>query len=786
MKNDFRNDVDNENIEIAGKLFEDSKCFQDENVSVPSLDNILEKDTSSKRTFKKSHIFSLASVVAACIIILIGVKTIPIFDLENSAEKNSVHSTNKTSVSDSSDYTKIYKTLENIALSKTGNNMYDEFEDVEFSALTEDVNANASFGTINQSKTDGNITTGFDSDTEKSFYNTNEQTQNVHEADIVKTDGNYIYTLKSDDKDKIIITKVDGMNMKVVKKLSFDNDTSTDISELYLLEDKLVAIGSKWNEKDSLYTTLIYVFDIKKPENASLVKCITQDGSYTSSRMVDNYLYTISEKNLDANYFKTCDHAPSYKEIGCYVPMVDCYPMNPKDICIPDNPDNLSYTVITSLDVTAPSKFITSKSVLGGSSEIYVSQNNIYILNYTYEKVDISNTKLGKDAATCYPIYDNQLIDFDNPSKTPLKIEPKDSSFYEPFHNLTEYSYGIGDIKSQVENFLEMMDSDYSLDDIKAYISTDVYKATTITEITKYKYDEGKVEFVASNQINGHTENNLNYDEKDGYLRCVTTENSTSNLDMIVKCYDKKDTLLYNFVVESNNLDNTSDTNNVFVLDEKLEITAEINDLAEGESIYSARYFGNYGYFVTYEETDPLFSVDFSDMENPMIIGELKMPGVSEYLHFYKDNLLFGLGYEDTNESRFLKLEMYDVSTGIAQKKTKTLLKQFCFSEALYEYKAIMVDPERNIIGFHAEEDYNEKDDNYPNYYVVYSYENNNFKELLKIKINDVTSQVRGFYIDDYLYIVTLDWETLSNDNITVVNIKTYNKDKKIERLKLK
>lgn len=51
------------------------------------------------------------------------------------------------------------------------------------------------------------------------------------------------------------------------------------------------------------------------------------------------------------------------------------------------------------------------------------------------------------------------------------------------------------------------------------------------------------------------------------------------------------------------------------------------------------------GYFVTYEQTDPLFSVDFSDPENPKILGKLKIPGFSEYLHFYSDNLLLGHRY---------------------------------------------------------------------------------------------------------------------------------------------
>lgn len=779
MKNYFHNDVDNENIEIANKIYNESKTFSKDTISIPDLDNLINKN-SSERVFNKRHIFTMASVVAACFLFIISATMIP--NLVNYKMRSNTASATSNPENVATDYKEIYDKLEQIALANSNNNIYDDFvitEDAESYGYTNS-DVDGYTGSIPKSSAKG---TG--SNTEKDFYNTNEQTEKVHEADIVKTDGNYIYTLKNSNTNQIIITKVDGMNMKNVKKLTIEDNEHTDITELYLCQNRLVAIGSKWNEKDNTYTTLIYVFDIKTPKKATLIKCITQDGSYTSSRMKDNYLYTISEKYIKTDFFKNCDGAPAIDEYGCYLPMVDCCPMNLSDICIPNNPSNPSYTIVTSLDVSSPDKFITSKSVLGGSSEVYVSQDNIYILNSTYEKKDISDTKLGKEAATCYPIYDNQLVDFDNPNKTPLKITLKDTSFYAPSSNIYKYSYSEDNVIDHIEYFLELNDENHSLEDIKAYISTHIYESTTITEIIKYKYDNGNIKYVGSNKIQGHAENNLNFDEKDGYLRCVTTQNSTSYLDMIVTCYDKSDNLLYNIVVDSNNLDNTSDTNNVFVLDNNLEIKAEINNLAEGESIYSARYLGDYGYFVTYEETDPLFSVDFSNIEKPKIIGELKMPGVSEYLHFYKDNLLLGFGYEDTNDSRHLKLEMYDTSTGIAQKKSKTILDNYCYSEALYEYKAIMVDPSKNIIGFHAE-NYVENKDYWNNYYVVYTYDNNEFSELLKVKINDVMSEVRGFYIDDYLYIVTLDWEIDTKDNITVVNMKTYNEDQKVEKLKLK
>lgn len=66
-------------------------------------------------------------------------------------------------------------------------------------------------------------------------------------------------------------------------------------------------------------------------------------------------------------------------------------------------------------------------------------------------------------------------------------------------------------------------------------------------------------------------------------------------------------------------------TNSLYVLNDKLEIIGSIHNLAKDETIYSARFMGDTGYFVTYRQVDPLFSVDLSDPKNPKILGELKI-----------------------------------------------------------------------------------------------------------------------------------------------------------------
>ena len=85
--------------------------------------------------------------------------------------------------------------------------------------------------------------------------------------------------------------------------------------------------------------------------------------------------------------------------------------------------------------------------------------------------------------------------------------------------------------------------------------------------------------------------------------------------------------------------------NALYVLDDAMQVCGNIGDLAEGEDIRSARFLGDIGYFVTFRNTDPLFSVDLGDPSDPKILGELKIYRiflVSAFL--YGENKLLGVG----------------------------------------------------------------------------------------------------------------------------------------------
>lgn len=512
----------------------------------------------------------------------------------------------------------------------------------------------------------------------KDFSDTNVQVEGIQEADIIKTDGKYIYAINSKN---LVILKANDGNPKVVAKINQptkkDKNTGllTDIYiEMFLEGDKLVAIKSTTKSEksvknsDSKKFVQADVFDVEDPSEPSLINSLSQSGAYESSRMADGYLYIISNQDMyNLNIDK--DNPRSY--------IPECYSgdtrknVSAKDIVVCPENDVLSYTNINSFKVDTPVDFTSSKSILGNSDNIYVSSDNIYIANSYYDY---------------------------------RAIKSKD-----------------GESQKYVDG----------------------------SQIFKIPYSNGELKNVISVIIPGTIYNQFNMDEKDGVLRLVTQ----------VYWYSDYDDGTYTAL---------------FTLDKNLKKLGEITGIAEDENLYSSRFMGDYAYFVTFLNVDPLFSVDLSDPKNPKIKDRLKIPGFSDYLHPYSDGLLLGLGNdadEDDGEIGSLKLSMFDNSKPSNIKEKHTLIiDNYDYSEASSNHKAILVDADKSIIAFPAGGDY-----------LIFSYnEKDGFKQVKAIEYNDNNSGdsedyydeyyyeeniIRGLFIDDVFYIITPN------------NVQTYDMD---------
>lgn len=472
-----------------------------------------------------------------------------------------------------------------------------------------------------------------------SFSDTNVRTEGVGEADIVKTDGSYLYTLKANSQE-ISIVDIQSDQMKVVSDISLNENFQA--SEFYLSDQKLFVLGNMQNtqvdsDSKTLYRgscTRIQTYDLADINNPKSIGTVDQSGYYRTSRFKDGYLYVFSDYYIYDTITK--------KDYPSYVPLVGDNLLKQSDIYLPTNHAADQYLVVSSVSASSPDKAADQKAVMSENGEVYVSENNIYIYEYT-----------------------NSSILADN------------------------------------------------------------LAAKNQTILRKLSYNKGKLSGSAQGKVKGYLNDSFSIDEYDNTLRLVTTV--------------------------THNVGSSSQSNSVYVLDADLKTIGKIEDLAKNEQVYSARFLGDTGYFVTYEQTDPLFSVDFSDPENPKILGKLKIPGFSEYLHFYSDNLLLGIGM-DTDENGItngVKISMFDISDPSDVKEvSKYTLDQYYYSDVFSDYRAALVDPEKNLIGFPLSGSANQ--------YVILSYDKDQgFQVQMQEEVNGNSYLgTRGVYANEKFYVI--------------------------------
>lgn len=203
-------------------------------------------------------------------------------------------------------------------------------------------------------------------------------------------------------------------------------------------------------------------------------------------------------------------------------------------------------------------------------------------------------------------------------------------------------------------------------------------------------------------------------------------------------------------------------TNSLLILDEQLKVVGSIENMALDERIYSVRFTGSVGYMVTFRETDPLFSLDLSDPAHPRVMDALKIPGFSEYLHPYAEGLLLGIGQDTTDSgirSGYLKLSMFDVNNpfDIAE-HDKELIDAFT-SPALQNHKSVLIDENKDLIGFSVEARIAESGSrgSYErgDYYLIYGYsKEHGLYERASLELPGACEETRALYIDNHLYIV--------------------------------
>lgn len=443
------------------------------------------------------------------------------------------------------------------------------------------------------------------------FSTTNEQVEGVNEADIIKTDGEFIYVATGKS---VKIYKANNGKPVLVDEINMTIDEKTgeyiQLTEMYIDKGKLVVLGAKNTFNNwirpipdispaiepaidarigilPMGNSYVYagVYTIASNGKANLLKELEIEGNLLSSRKKNDVVYLMINRYM--NYYGINDGIlPMYRDSSRGN---DFRELSIDKIMYYPNRYNQNYFIVAALDTSSRSTPSTIEAFLGSGHEAYMSNNALYIAGQDYNNI-----------------------------------------------------WG------------------------------------SITNISKFTLDGLKIGFAGGGMVEGSILNQFSMDEHNGNLRVATTN-------------WKRET-----------------TNALYILDKNLNQIGAVENLAPGETIYSTRFMGDKGYIVTFRQIDPLFVIDLTNPSAPRLVGELKIPGFSNYLHPISENVLLGIGQnidEKTGRQEGIKLSLFDVSDDTRPREIKNLVlgSSGSHAEVLYNHKALMLNLDKDMIGFTAQ-----------------------------------------------------------------------------------
>jgi inhibitor of cysteine peptidase len=466
--------------------------------------------------------------------------------------------------------------------------------------------------------------------------------------------------------------------------------------ELYLINNTLIIIS-----RDE-----ITAYNITNPKNPKVIWQLDLDGRYVNSRLYNNHVYLVVRKNSIECPIVWNGYRISYDKY--YIPIIP-----------PIYIDDYDITYIVSKINAKTGKVENSVAVVGSyRTTLYMSKNNLYFAYHLKTSEQKLMLNFLKENADKY--FPPEIAD-----KIKRIIENKDfgdrAKYIEVTETIQRYLNSLPSEKRH--NLMKELQNDFD-----RYLEK-YWEEYEFTGIAKIDLDTFKVK---SGKVSGHLLNNFAMDEYNGYLRVATTIGDWRFRDRM--------------------------TNNIYVLNKDLNVVGKLTGLEKGERIYAVRFMGDKAYVVTYKETDPLLVIDLKDPKNPKVLGELKIPGYSTYLHPIGNNLFIGIGKDD---DRRLKISLFDISNLENPKEIdKYKLKEW-WSPALRDYHAFLWDEKYKIFFLPV----------YKHAY-VFKVEDN---KIEMVKDDEHNSYVlRALFINNYLY-------TFSQTEMHILDENSWELIKKIE-----
>ena len=354
-----------------------SSKFEDENIKAPdtlseeSIKNMLDKGTSANNIVKfkpnkKRFLTGAVGIAAAIALVVVSLSTVNIYKDKTTKEEPPLQTASDSGLTYFSSYSEIEKLMKD-NLEDTDKFHYGKYAS-NFVKSGEMVQESASDGAAAKSSAPSHSTTY-------------KQVDEVDEADLVKTDGEYIYYISNSPPRGVIICSAKDGKTKKVSTIKLDEIYSPQ--EMFVNGNTLVVISSRdeYSEKKQQYvsSTTVYTYDISDKEKPKKEYEYKQSGYYTSSRMIGDCVYIVTDFS---NYYYIKDGC-----IPCATNAEGNYSkLDIKDICAVENTVNYqSYAVIGAMDTKNGNKAKKTKAVIGASSEVYCNGDNLYIAGESYD-----------------------------------------------------------------------------------------------------------------------------------------------------------------------------------------------------------------------------------------------------------------------------------------------------------------------------------------------------------------------------------------------------------------
>jgi len=598
-------------------------------------------------------------------------------------------------------------------------------------------------------------------DTGAEYSTTNVQVKNVDESDYLKNDSKYVYIVSRDTLS--IIDAYPADSAKLILKIALDIE-SQYIQNMFLNGDRLVIFYNGQSDEEIIpqfdfiprpsYSPVTHalIVNVEDKENPTILKDYSIDGNFRDARMIGDYAYFVTNSNIDYQY----PRLPIVMENSVRIMTPDAFYF--------DNVEQFSnFNTLTAIDIFGDT--INSETFLMGySGAFYVSEDNFYL---TYQQ----NLPFG--------FYENSSRDrfFDVivpllPENIQNEIKLIQDASWESSH---AQWMAISELMQKSYNEMSKDAKEKLFDKIREALNeydAKIQEETRKTIIHKISIDEDKIEYVAKGSVPGRLLNQFSMDERGDRFRVATTTEYYIQHQGTVRA------------------------NAVYVLDEQLNIVGGLDQIAPDESIFSARFIGDRLYLVTFQQIDPFFVIDLSS-DKPKILGELKIPGFSNYLHPYDEEHIIGVG-RDTKEIENgrvqqlgIKIALFNVADVNNPKVVDYIVigDSSTHSEALHNHKAFFFDKTKEILSIPVSADTKSLDEissskmfapeysRWSGFYVFDVDKSNGINVKGTITHSDSDSRYYGmgnartFYIDDVLYTASEKYLKMNDiNNIEEIN----------------